>query len=213
MTNGMSRLSMHNRPNNFNRFRSPHQTSTPAYFHSNMNQPDTQAQLAAFTPSLMSIQLPHQQSRINNQRNYYPPRSYVQNHSSSTIKTKSQPEYYVDSFPSNFSNKPSLDSNNKPKTKHVTFQEPGMTKSVFVFVLSFKILYKFSELPQNTSNNVAFSSSHNSDYSADMWESSVPMYHPPYQYNYHNQYNPYYSYPSMMNQRHMSHSRGMNMIS
>jgi hypothetical protein len=55
----------------------------------------------------------------------------------------SQPEYYVDSFASNFSDKPSLNSNNnnKTKTKHVTFQEPHMTKSVFSFEIKILIIF------------------------------------------------------------------------
>ncbi|CAF4776291.1 unnamed protein product, partial [Rotaria sp. Silwood2] len=103
-----------------------------------MNQPETQAQLVAFTPPLMSIQLSYPEFQTYEQ-NYYPPRSYMQTQlneqSSLPIKSKSetltsQPEYYVDSFASNFSDKPSSDSNNKTRTKHVTFQEPEMTNEL-----------------------------------------------------------------------------------
>jgi hypothetical protein len=148
----MSELSMHeNRPNS-NRFRPNsnysyrHQSPSSSQFTPHINQPEAQAQLVAFTPPLMSIQLPYQEPPIR-QRNHYSARPYMQNHPSSLQpKSKSetavpQPEYYVDSFPSNFSNKPSSNSDNKTKTKHVTFQEPDMTK----FVLSFemKILFEF----------------------------------------------------------------------
>jgi hypothetical protein len=113
-------------------------TPSSSHFISHINQPETQAQLVAFTPPLMSIQLPHQEVQIR-QRNYHSTRPYMQNQQSSfPMKSKSetaiQPEYYVDSFASNFSDKPTSNSNNKTKTKHVTFQEPDMTKSVFSFL-------------------------------------------------------------------------------
>ncbi len=135
---------MHNIPpmnrSNPTRFR-PHTSYSP----SNMSQSETQAQLVAFTPPLMSLQLPYPGSQIR-QRNYHSARPYMHNQSNDQSKNKSktavsQPEYYVDSFAPNFSTKPSSDSNNKPKTKHVTFQEPDTTKSVFVQVFKLKFLY------------------------------------------------------------------------
>ncbi len=150
MTTTMSKLSTHDirttNRSNFNRFRPnstyPYRNSIPSssHFTPHKNQPEAQAQLVAFTPPLMSIQLPYQESQMH-QRNYDSTRPYMQNKQQSVAtKSKSktavsQPEYYVDSFASNFSDKPSLNSNNnnKIKTKHVTFQEPDMTKSVFSF--------------------------------------------------------------------------------
>jgi hypothetical protein len=141
---------MHNMPpmnrSNPTRFR-PHTSYSP----SNMNQSETQAQLVAFTPPLMSLRVPYPGSQIH-QRNYHSSRPYMHNQSNdrSFLSTKnksktavSQPEYYVDSFAPNFSTKPSSDSNNKPKTKHVTFQEPDTTKSVFVQVFKSKFFYNF----------------------------------------------------------------------
>jgi hypothetical protein len=125
------------RPNSSIPYRN--QLASSSQFTSPTNQPDAQAQLVAFTPPLMSIQLPYQETQLH-QRNYHSPRTYMQNRQASLpLKSKSettvsQPEYYVDSFQSNFSDKPSSNSNNKAKTKHVTFQEPDMTK----FVLSFQ---------------------------------------------------------------------------
>ncbi|CAF3609451.1 unnamed protein product [Adineta steineri] len=228
MTNGMPRLSAYNmqpryHPNS-NRFRPQlnyshrNPTSPSLYFPPQMHQLTTQAEIAAFTPPLMSLQFPEQQPSIN-QRNYYTPRPYTRHHSnkqtSSAIQNKSettvtQPEYYVDNFAPNFSDKPSSSTNNdnnKSKTKHVTFQEPE----------------KANELLTNVSNNVSFSPSlaNNSVHSSSTWSSPVPpMHYPPYhlnQYPYHNQrypYNPSYpQYPNMMmNQTYIDPHYNMNMM-
>ncbi|CAF0723465.1 unnamed protein product [Adineta steineri] len=228
MTNGMPRLSAYNmhpryHPNS-SRFRPQlnyshrYPTSAVSYFPSQMHQLTTQAEIAAFTPPLMSLQFPEQQPSIN-QRNYYTPRPYTRHHSnkqtSSAIQNKSettvsQPEYYVDNFAPNFSDKPSSSTNNdnnKSKTKHVTFLEPE----------------KANELSTNVSNNVSFSPSlaNNSVHSSSTWSSPVPpMHYPPYhlnQYPYHNQrypYNPSYpQYPNMMmNQTYIDPHYNMNMM-
>src|SRR5690349_12042038 len=124
MNNAMSRLSINENRSNFNRSRPNsnypyrNQSLSSSYFTPHMNQPEAQAQLVAFTPPLMSLQLPYQDSQIH-QRNSYSTRPYVQ-HQQASLPTKSksetavlQPAYYVDSFPSNFSDKPSSNSNNK----------------------------------------------------------------------------------------------------
>ncbi|CAF1152013.1 unnamed protein product [Adineta ricciae] len=201
--NGMSRLSMNNNmfyPNS-DRFR-PQNTSL--YYPSNANTSDHWAQLAAFTPPLMSIPLPYQESQWQPQNYQYPPRSYVPNQSNpkTFLVPKKKPEsiappveYYVDCFASNFSDK--LPSNTaKSKTKHVTFQESEAT----------------NESPRSIANNNLFSPPQ---------PLSVPTYQPvPHfntynyshqQYPYHNFY-PYYS-GMTANPRYMPRSRGMNMIS
>jgi hypothetical protein len=158
MDNAMARLSFHEmRPinhSNSNHFpihpNDPHyyQTAPPLYHNQNMNHPETQAQLLAFTPPLMSIRFSDQHFQTQ-QRSSYFPRPHMQNHSftqsSFSPKSKSetavsQPEYYVDSFTPNFSDKPS--SNNKTKVKHVHFQEPEIITLVLCS-LNFKVLYKF----------------------------------------------------------------------
>jgi hypothetical protein len=141
----MSRVTINDiRPLNRSNF-----TRFPTHLTPHMNQSETEAQLVAFTPPLMSIRVPHQGSQTYRQ-NYNQPRSSIYNQSneqtSLPTKTKSkttvsQPEYYVDSFASNFSDKPSSNSNNKTKTKHVTFQEPQPSKLVHSFLL--KISSKF----------------------------------------------------------------------
>ena len=70
---------------------------------------------------------------MHNERAFVPSKSQLK-------QSVPQPEYYVDSFQSNFADKPSSNSNNhnKTKTKHVTFQEPDTTKFV---VLSFQMLH------------------------------------------------------------------------
>ncbi|UJR37820.1 hypothetical protein I4U23_030510 [Adineta vaga] len=210
MTNGMSDLSMNNttqpnRPNSM-RYR-PHSTHPSQYFQqyypSNMTSPDSQAQLVAFTPPLMSIQFSNQESQIY-PRNNYPQRSHMSNRSNeqtyySSAKKKSetkvpQPQYYVDSFASNFSDKPSSTSNNsnKPKAKHVTFQES-------------ETITGSSRL---SSDSIPFSP-------------STPIYQPThhfYQHHYPNQqysYNNFYPYHSgmMTNSRYATGSRRMNMMS
>jgi hypothetical protein len=116
------------------------QIPTPSHLTPHINPPEAQAQLVAFTQPLMSVQVPYQDSRMY-QRNYHSTKSYVQNQQPSlSMKSKSetagaQPEYYMDSFAPNFSDKPSSnsDNTNKTKTKHVTFQEPDVTKSVCFF--------------------------------------------------------------------------------
>jgi hypothetical protein len=147
MSHTMPKVSIQGNRSNVNRSRPNsdipyrNQLSPSSQFTSTANQPDTQAQLVAFTQPLMSIQLPYQETQTR-QRNYHPRRSYMHNEQaylppkSKSETTVSQPQYYVDSFPSNFSDKPSSNgnnNNNKSKTKKVTFQEPDMTK----FVLSF----------------------------------------------------------------------------
>lgn len=110
---------------------------------------DTQAELIAFTPSLMSLQFHQQGYRPNRPMNYRSPRPYVQNspsfvpvrttapsavpQKSKSETTVSPPEYYVDSFASNFSDKPSSNSASQTKAKHVSFQEPEMMRSVVSF--------------------------------------------------------------------------------
>lgn len=137
---------MTNRSNS-NRY---YQHSNYSYYNSShsssfTNPYETGASLAAFTPPLMSLQLPYYQPSTNH-RNYRQSRPYNQPRQvSSSIKTKSQPatsqpEYYVDSFASNFSSKPSSNSINDKKTKHVTFREPD--KLVY-FYFSFKINNQF----------------------------------------------------------------------
>ena len=84
----------------------------------------------------MSIQVPYRQPQPYQYKSYRPRVSMYNLSHEQTSKTKSeksisQPEYYVDSFASNFSDKPSSNSNTKPKTKHVTFQEPEPSKFVF----------------------------------------------------------------------------------
>ncbi|CAF2516999.1 unnamed protein product [Rotaria sp. Silwood2] len=218
INNPMSRLSMHDvRPTSYSnstRFRLHpsypyhHSAPSPSYFTpQRMNQPETQAQLVAFTPPLMSIQLSYPEFQTYEQ-NYYPPRSYMQTQlneqSSLPIKSKSetltsQPEYYVDSFASNFSDKPSSDSNNKTRTKHVTFQEPEMT----------------NELLNANSNHVTYSlTSSNSTSPTYMYPPSRPSNRYCNPYNYHNYKQLHPQYPHMiMNPRLMNRSRGMNMIS
>ncbi|CAF3502282.1 unnamed protein product [Rotaria sp. Silwood1] len=220
INNPMSRLSMYdvrsiNRSNS-NRFRlhpsySYHHSMQPSpYFPPQcMNQPETQAQLVAFTPPLMSIRLPDPEVQPYEQ-NYCPPRSYMPNksneQSSLPIKCKletvtSQPEYYVDSFASNFSDKPSSDSHNKTKTKHVTFQEPEMTNELL------------NANANSNHMNYPLSSS-SSTFPTYMYPPSRPSnrYYNPY--NRHN-YNQFHSqHPNvMMNSRLMNRPRGMNMMS
>ncbi len=145
----MSRLSIHDprsqNRSNYTRFSTYSYHNQPSsYYTSNLNQPETQAELVAFTPSLMSIRVPYQESQAY-QHHSYRPRPYMYNASneqtSLSTKTKSettvtQPEYYVDSFASNFSDKPSSNSNNtKLKSKHVTFREPP-EPSKFVYSFS-----------------------------------------------------------------------------
>jgi len=146
MSHTMPKVSIQGNRSNVNRSRPNsdipyrNQLSPSSQFTSTANQPDTQAQLVAFTQPLMSIQVPYQDSRMY-QRNYHSTKSYVQNQQPSlSMKSKSetagaQPEYYMDSFAPNFSDKPSSnsDNTNKTKTKHVTFQEPDVTKSVCFF--------------------------------------------------------------------------------
>lgn len=138
MSNAISTLStndtrMTTRPNS-NRYRqnNSYRNSAPSFSHfsSSTNQRETHAQLVAFTPPLMSLQLPYPESQTY-QRNYRSNRSYTQHQQQPSLPMKNksetattQPEYYVDSFTSNFSNKPSSNSNNDKKVKHVTFQEP-----------------------------------------------------------------------------------------
>lgn len=107
-----------------------------------LDQPDTQAELVAFTPPLMSLRLPYGHNQMR-PRSYRPTRPYIpRQQASAPPKNKPetvapQPKYYVDSFSSNFADKPSSNNNNndmsKPKTKHVTFQEPQIIKLVSVF--------------------------------------------------------------------------------
>lgn len=146
----MSRLTMHDqRSANRSRpahFRPYHHTVRPSMYYPSrsVNQPEAQAQLVAFTPPLMSVHVSHPDYQKYEQ-SYHTPRHYVQNYpyeqSSLSMNNKPetatpQPEYYVDSFASNFSDKPSSNSTNKSKTKHVTFQEPEETKLVLTFYSS-----------------------------------------------------------------------------
>ncbi|CAF0733272.1 unnamed protein product [Rotaria sordida] len=218
INNPMSRLSMHDiRPmnrSNPNRFRPHpsysyhHSIHSPSYFPpQRMNQPETQAQLVAFTPPLMSIRLPYSEFQTYEQ-NYCPSRSYMQtqsneqsslpiNYKSETVT--SQPEYYVDSFASNFSDKSSSNSNNKTKTKHVTFQEPNMA----------------NELVNTNSNHMTY------PLSSPNWTSPTHMYPPsrpsnrhynPYNYQHYNQFHS--QYPNMMiHPRLMNRPRGIHMMS
>ncbi|CAF1062469.1 unnamed protein product [Adineta ricciae] len=201
--NGMSRLSMNSNmfyPNS-DRFRPQ---NTPSYYPSNVNTSDHRAQLAAFTPPLMSIPLPYHESQWQPRNYQYSPRPYVPNQSNA--KTSSIPkkkpesiappvEYYVDCFASNFSDKP-LSNTAKSKTKHVTFQESEAT----------------NESLRSIANNNLFSP-------------PPPLSVPTYQstphfntYNYSHQQFPYHnfysSYSGMTaNPRYMPRSRGMYMMS
>ena len=147
----MSKLSIHDtgsiNRSNTDRFRlHPSSLSRSLAFSSShtsrINQSETQAQLVAFTPPLMSIRLPYSELQLH-QDNYYssPPHTENQSCQQSSPSTQyksdmpaSQPEYYVDSYTSNLSNKSFPNSSNKTKMKHVTFQEPDMTKFVFSFL-------------------------------------------------------------------------------
>lgn len=134
----MSTLSIHG-----NRFQPDFNTSyysqPVAPFHPTIYQPDTQAQLVAFTPPLMSIRLPYGENQTRSRNNYRQTRSYTPRQQTS-IPSKNKPDthtpapkFYVDTFSSNFADKPaSSESNNdnKTKTKHVTFQEPETAKFV-----------------------------------------------------------------------------------
>ncbi|CAF0916691.1 unnamed protein product [Rotaria sordida] len=132
-----------------------HSIHSPSYFlPQRMNQPETQAQLVAFTPPLMSIRLPYSEFQTYEQ-NDCPSRSYI--------------------FASNFSDKPSSNSNNKTKIKHVTLQEPNMA----------------NELVNTNSNHMTYPlSSSNWTLPTHMHPSSRPSnrHYNPYNYQYYNQF-------------------------
>ena len=147
MHQAMSQLSMHltqpsypSRPNS--RSVNRYQTRPTV----NVHPADTQAELIAFTPSLMSLQFPPQGYRGTRMMNYRSSRPHVQNSPSfasarttepSTVPQKSHsettlppPEYYVDSFASNFSDTPSSSHPSRATAKHVTFEEPARIRLV-----------------------------------------------------------------------------------
>ena len=138
----MSNLSIHDTTSEnysntvHSRIHANYSRTLPFHITPGMSQPETQAQLVAFTPPLMSVPWSHSDSRVTAQNNFTNISS-VQNHlkESSSMNCHSQPEYYVDSFASNFSDNPPSNSNNnnKTKTKHVTFQEPELTKLVIIY--------------------------------------------------------------------------------
>ncbi|CAF3495030.1 unnamed protein product [Rotaria socialis] len=207
----MSRVSIHDtRPtcrSNANHFRlhpsnSYHQPVRPTVYNRPrpiLHQPETQAQLVAFTQPLMSIRLPHQEYPTCEQ-NYYPssrPYTPNQSHEQSAVSMKyksetttKQPEYYVDSFPSNFSDSSSSSSNNKSRTKHVTFKEPEMV------------------------NNTLTANPNHSTYPAPPTHIYPPS-RSSHRYGNPSMYNPFYAQHSntMMNSRMMTQSRGVNMMS
>jgi hypothetical protein len=142
-TQPMHRSSVSTRPSN--RYR----TRPSINDHSATQQLGVQAELVAFTPPLMSIQCSNSEYPTYSSRNFYSPRLYMNTslptrntqHSSLSLKHKSattvpQPEYYVDNFDSNFSNKPTeTNSTTKSKVKHVTFQTFDNKRSVHCLCL------------------------------------------------------------------------------
>ena len=135
----MSNLSVHENRSNSN-YSYP-RSNRPYYQQTRV----VQAELTAFTQPLMSIEFPY--SPISYQpRNYYSRKPHMQNQQTNvptkttTTTTTTQPEYYVDSFQSNFSDKSSSNtqndnnSNTKTKVKHVTFEEPEQVKYELLIV-------------------------------------------------------------------------------
>ncbi|CAF1279478.1 unnamed protein product [Rotaria magnacalcarata] len=207
----MSRVSIHDTRSTCrstsNQFRlhpsnSYHQPVRPTVYNRPrpiLHQPETQAQLVAFTQPLMSIRLPHQEYPTCEQ-NYYPSsRPYIPNQSNEqsavSMKYKSetttkQSEYYVDSFPSNFSDSSSSSSNNKTRAKHVTFKEPEMVNNT---------------LPAANPNHSTYPAPRTHMY---------PSPRPSHRYDNPSMYNQFYAQYSntMMNPRMLTHSRGVNMI-
>ena len=80
---------------------------------------ETEAALTAFTPPLMSIRLPYRDTHTG---------SSNQSQECSPFASKSQPKYYVDTFHSNFSDRPASGHDTRAKSKHVTFQEPNVIR-------------------------------------------------------------------------------------
>ena len=181
----------------------------------------------------MSIRLPYGENQTRS-RHYRPTRPFMpRQQTTAPPKNKSetvapQPKYYVDSFSSNFADKPSSNNHdtNKPKTKHVTFQEPQRTKFVMTVQMSYLISIYSSESSRiDFDNNNMFPSSSFSPnvayYSPQYSRSPMSTYshsHSPYRYNHPNNH---YYYPSeefypqypymMVNPQYMPRPRGMIM--
>lgn len=154
-----------------------------------------QAQYAAFTPPLMSVEFSHQspvRSRTPKHRGSRQSWSTPRRSAPAATTATSQPAYYVDSFQSNFSDKasPSTSASVRPKSKHVTFQEPASPKSVACRIVS---VHKSSS--SDSINNTVINNAYASPTASFGW--SQPMnthhqthylrqpYYPNQQYSYH----------------------------
>jgi hypothetical protein len=230
----MSRLSTHSMPfisrGNSARYHSHSIHHTP--FSPTLNHSDNQAQFTAFTQPLMALRFePHNMQ--TRPQTYPSTRPHIENHyynQQSSIPTKnrtetagSQPAYYVDSFPANFSDQPPSNSNNnntKPKSKHVTFQEPELPRSVSCFLVDDeKIICElsFSESSSTAMTDHAYppltpSASWRTPMVTYPHTKHWPRHHYPSEQYFYNGVNPYYSRP-MMNPGYMSRPRPMHMMS